>query len=192
MKLAFKLIKYTQKLRRLWHRLLSTNKNTQLTNNIFYQPVQFVGMGKIQLTKTHIGYFPSPNYLDSYCYLEARDNTAIIEIGEQTFINNNAKIIADRGSIIIGKNCLIGFNFCAMNSDFHGLAIKNRTNGNYLCADIIIGDNVFIGSNVTILKGVTIGNGAIIANGSIVTKNVPENKIAGGIPAKIIGDVPNE
>jgi maltose O-acetyltransferase len=52
-----------------------------------------------------------------------------------------------------------------------------------------IGDNVFIGANSTILPGVTIGNNAIIGAGSIVTKDIPENAIAVGNPAKIIGDL---
>jgi maltose O-acetyltransferase len=45
---------------------------------------------------------------------------------------------------------------------------------------------VFLGSNVTILKGVTIGKNSIIGNGSVVTKNIPENVVAAGNPAKFI------
>lgn len=48
-------------------------------------------------------------------------------------------------------------------------------------------DNVFIGSNTTILGGVRIGPNAIVAAGSVVTKDVPENSIVGGVPAKVIG-----
>ena len=51
---------------------------------------------------------------------------------------------------------------------------------------IRIGKSVWIGSNATILPGVTIGNGAIVAAGAVVTKDVPENTIVGGVPAKII------
>jgi acetyltransferase-like isoleucine patch superfamily enzyme len=51
---------------------------------------------------------------------------------------------------------------------------------------IIIGNNVWIGTNVTVLKGVTIGDGAIIAAGSVVTKDVPANCMAAGVPAKVI------
>ncbi|MDE7464023.1 MAG: sugar O-acetyltransferase, partial [Clostridiales bacterium] len=51
---------------------------------------------------------------------------------------------------------------------------------------IKIGNNVWIGAHATILAGVTIGNGAVVAAGAVVTKDVPENAVVGGVPAKII------
>ncbi len=51
--------------------------------------------------------------------------------------------------------------------------------------DIIIEDDVWIGTGVIVLAGVTIGKGAVVAAGSIVTRNVPENAIVAGNPAKI-------
>ncbi len=53
-------------------------------------------------------------------------------------------------------------------------------------APIHIGDRVWIGSSAVITKGVTIGNGSVVAAGAVVTKDVPENVIVGGVPAKII------
>lgn len=53
---------------------------------------------------------------------------------------------------------------------------------------IAIGNNVLIGSNSLIMYDVTIGNNVIIAAGSCVTKDVPDNTIVGGIPARIIGN----
>ena len=52
-----------------------------------------------------------------------------------------------------------------------------------------IGNNVFVGANTTILPGVNIGNNTIIGAGSVVTKDLPENSIAVGNPAKVIGDL---
>ena len=54
------------------------------------------------------------------------------------------------------------------------------------CIEVM--DNVFIGSNTTILSNVRIGPNAIIAAGSLVNRDVPPNSIAGGVPAKVIGD----
>jgi maltose O-acetyltransferase len=51
---------------------------------------------------------------------------------------------------------------------------------------IIIGRNVWIGENVRICKGITIGDGAVIAANAVVTKDVPNNAVAAGNPAKIV------
>ena len=56
---------------------------------------------------------------------------------------------------------------------------------NYGCIEVL--DNVFIGANSTILPNIKIGPNAIIAAGSVVTKDVPENSIVAGVPAKVIG-----
>ena len=47
-----------------------------------------------------------------------------------------------------------------------------------------IGNDVWIGGNVTILPGVTIGNNVVVAAGAVVTKDVPDNTLVGGVPAK--------
>ena len=51
---------------------------------------------------------------------------------------------------------------------------------------IHIEDKTWLGSNVTVLPGVRIGEGAIVAAGAVVTKDVPENTVVGGVPAKVI------
>ena len=53
-------------------------------------------------------------------------------------------------------------------------------------APIHIGENVWIGSSVTITRGVTIGDNSVIAAGAVVTKDIPANVVAGGVPAKVI------
>ena len=58
--------------------------------------------------------------------------------------------------------------------------------GDMYIKPIKIGNNVWIGSNVTITQGVTVGNGAVIAAGAVVTKDVPDEVVVGGVPAKMI------
>lgn len=53
--------------------------------------------------------------------------------------------------------------------------------------NVNIGNNVFIGSNTTILMNVSIGNNVIIGAGSLINKNIPDNSVVAGVPAKIIG-----
>lgn len=54
---------------------------------------------------------------------------------------------------------------------------------------IKIGNNVFIGSHSIFLPGVTVGNNVIIAAGSVISKNIPDNVVVGGVPAKIIKSI---
>lgn len=49
-----------------------------------------------------------------------------------------------------------------------------------------------IGANATILSGVTIGDGAIIAAGAVVTKDVPQNTIVAGVPARVMREIDEE
>lgn len=121
--------------------------------------------------------------------LEAHDATARIEIEDGVWINNNAVIIAERGSIRIGANTLIGTDFTVYDSDFHDFHPERRMAGTHECAPVNIGKNVFIGSRVMVLKGVTIGDNAVIASGSVITKSLPENCIAGGVPARVIRSI---
>ena len=55
-----------------------------------------------------------------------------------------------------------------------------------------IGNDVWIGGNVTILPGVTIGNNVVVAAGAVVTKDVPDNTLVGGAPARVIKEIEND
>ena len=55
-----------------------------------------------------------------------------------------------------------------------------------------IGNDVWIGGNVTILPGIRIGNNVVVAAGAVVTKDVPDNVVVGGVPARIIKEIDND
>jgi acetyltransferase-like isoleucine patch superfamily enzyme len=110
-----------------------------------------------------------------------------ITLGERIFINSGCNL-QDQGGVFIGDDCLIGHN-TVMATLNHDLAPSRRADMHP--APIVIGRNVWIGSNVTILPGVTIGDNAVVAAASVVTKDVPENSIVVGSPARVVRQVPN-
>ena len=108
-----------------------------------------------------------------------------IVVGENVFINACCKF-QDQGGIEIGNGVLIGHNvtLATLNHDE-----RPQFRQNIYPKPIKIGDSVWIGSNATILQGVTIGDGAIIGANAVVTKDVPENTIVAGVPARVIRKV---
>ncbi len=155
-----------------------------------HQPTLFIGKGRIELGKCHLGYFPSPGFFNGYAHIEARHPSASIIIADGVMINNSATIIADRSSIVIGANSLIGHEFTVFDSDFHALSPDARKTGIPAYAPVSIGENVFIGSRVTVLKGVTIGRDSVIASGATVVSDIPPGVIAAGSPARVIKPLP--
>lgn len=111
-----------------------------------------------------------------------------IHIGKNVFLNMGCKF-QDQGGIFIGDGALIGHNVVLATLN-HAMSPKDRAT--MVPAAIHIGRNVWIGANATVLPGVTIGDGAIVAAGAVVTKDVPENTIVGGVPARIIRQLSEE
>lgn len=105
-----------------------------------------------------------------------------LTIGKHVFFNSGCKF-QDQGGITIGDGSLIGHNVVLATLN-HCLDPDHRGDLNH--APIHIGRNVWIGANATVLAGVTIGDGAVIAAGAVVTKDIPENTVSGGVPAKAI------
>lgn len=72
------------------------------------------------------------------------------------------------------------------NTSNHAINAWERINGACYAKPVKIGNNVWIGAGVHINQGVTIGDNTIIGSGSVVTKDIPANVIAAGVPCKVI------
>jgi acetyltransferase-like isoleucine patch superfamily enzyme len=107
------------------------------------------------------------------------------KIGKNVFINFNC-VFLDLGGITIEDNVLIAPKVSLL-SEGHSLEPENRHA--LLPKAIHIKRNAWIGAGATILQGVTIGENSVVAAGSVVSKDVPDNVIVGGAPAKIIKEI---
>ncbi|MBE6016384.1 MAG: sugar O-acetyltransferase [Lachnospiraceae bacterium] len=113
-----------------------------------------------------------------------------IHVGDN-FLSNYNVIILDRGPVNIGNNVLLGPG-TVITAVGHPLSPKGRREYLAYMKPVTIGDDVWMGANVTVLPGVTIGNNVIVAAGAVVDKDVPDNCIVGGVPAKIIKTIEND
>lgn len=105
-----------------------------------------------------------------------------IKIGKDVFVNSGC-CFQDQGGVTLGDGCLVGHNVVFATLD-HDKCPSRR--GDMTAAPIVVGKDVWIGAHATILKGVTIGDGAIVAAGAVVTRDVPQNTIAAGVPARVV------
>lgn len=106
-----------------------------------------------------------------------------LSIGPGTTINHFSRVVAFE-SITIGARCAIA-QFVSILDHDHAYQGNEGMDG-YKTAAITIGDDVWIGDKATILRGVTIGNRARIGSGAVVTRDVPADCLAVGVPARIL------
>ena len=120
---------------------------------------------------------------------------SIVEIGDRTRFGRFSTIRAAK-KVVIGKDCLIAnwvriydYNGHSLSpgscNDIKTLRNRSATPPNEV-SEIRIGSNVWIGENAFIQRGVTIGDGSVVGANSVVIKDVPENTVVFGIPARVI------
>ena len=114
-------------------------------------------------------------------------NERNILIDKNTYINSGMIIAGKKSRVVIGRNCLISYNV-HIRTDMHNYIHKDVLimEQGHKEDDIIIGNDVWIGYGAQINSGVQIGDGAVIGAGSIVTKDIPNNAVAVGAPARVI------
>ena len=120
--------------------------------------------------------------VESFCCI----NNAVgdVIIGDHTRIGIHCTII---GPVCIGShvNLAQGITVTALNHNFEDITRRIDQQG-ITTKPIVIGDDVWIGANSVILPGVTLGSHVIVAAGAVVTKDIPDNCVVAGVPAKVI------
>lgn len=158
--------------------------------------------GKISLGKNVV--------FDDYALIDARssDGSDGVTLQDDVIVNRNCVLKAKKGSICLGRRTNVGSNSVIIS--YSGVEIGEAvliaggchiTGGGYrhddvstLMADngvcskgpIKIGDNVWIGTGAIVLDGVTIGSHAVIGAGAVVNKDVDDNAIVAGVPARLV------
>ncbi len=108
-----------------------------------------------------------------------------VTIRANTYVNRYT-IFDGHESIEIGRRCMIGPHCYITDGDHStlpGIPVQAQPMQK---APVVLEDEVWVGSHVVILPGVRIGHGAVIGAGSVVTRSVPANAIACGVPARVI------
>ena len=146
--------------------------------------VYLSAMGKDNLTignNVSIGAFSrliiSTSYNNPGAYIIIGNN---VGLGEFAYLGGG-------GGLEIGDGCIIGqYLSChPENHIYDDPDVEIRFQGTTR-KGIKIGKNCWIGAKVTVLDAVTIGDGCVVAAGSVVTKDMPENSIIAGVPARVI------
>lgn len=123
------------------------------------------------------------------------DNTKIgsfVEIQKGVEIGKNCKISSHTficEGVKIGNGVFVGHNVSFINDIYPRATTQEgvlQTEADWQMAETIIEDGASIGTGATILGGIRIGKNAMVGAGAVVTKNVPENAVVVGNPAKII------
>lgn len=158
-------------------------------DNIFFAGHARIGGGK------HINIGKNTKF-GEHAMLSAWESYNGIDYSPQVIIGENCNFgysihITCINKIIIGNNVLTGMNVIISdnnhgNIDLHSLSIPPQKRPLNSKGEVVIGNNVWIGDKVAVLSGVHIGDGAIIAANAVVTKDIPGNCVAGGVPAKVI------
>lgn len=123
---------------------------------------------------------------DASCYIEPPfhcDYGAHIFCAENVYFNTNC-VVLDAAKVTVGANTIFGPGV-QLYTATHPLEMEDRKTLQ-LAKSITIGENCWIGGNAIILPGITIGNNVVVGAGAVVTKNVSDNCVVVGNPARVV------
>jgi acetyltransferase-like isoleucine patch superfamily enzyme len=109
-----------------------------------------------------------------------------VRIGAKTVMGQECTISAYQ-RVVIGRECVIADRVMLIDFDHGVVEVERpiRLQGIYK-RDVAVGNNCWIGYGACILRGVTVGDNAIIGTSAVVTKDVPDNAVVAGVPARVI------
>jgi acetyltransferase-like isoleucine patch superfamily enzyme len=148
--------------------------------------VTFIGTVELRTRENGKIYIKDGCKIDSGVRIIAANN-ANVNIGPNTGIGYYT-VMNCGDDLTIGEKCLIsGFNYfqCSNHGTKKGIPIKDQKQ---VYSPIFVGNDVWFGSHVSVLMGVSILDGAIIGAKAVVNKDVGENEIFAGVPAKLISE----
>ena len=111
-----------------------------------------------------------------------------VNMGENLHLYGEVNWGTEPWLITLGSDVHITNHVSFINHDGGTLLFRDRVPDLEITKPITVGDRVYIGNNVLILPGVNIGNDVIIGAGAVVTRDIPDNSVAVGVPARVIKD----
>ncbi|MEH6946232.1 sugar O-acetyltransferase [Bacillus sp. JJ634] len=161
--------------------LLQERVNARRLTRLYNQTIETDDNKRTKLLKELFGSTGENLYIEPTFRCDYGYN---VHVGENFYANFDC-VFLDVCEIRIGDNCLIAPGVHIYTAT-HPLDPTERISGAECGLPVHIGHNVWIGGRAVINPGVKIGNNVVIASGAVVTKDVPDNVVAGGNPAKII------
>ncbi|MFC0470155.1 sugar O-acetyltransferase [Halalkalibacter kiskunsagensis] len=161
--------------------LVKDRENTRRQVRIYNQTLETEGDKRTKLLKALFGSTGENVYMEPNIRFDYGYNTFV---GENFFANFDCTIL-DVCEVRFGDNCMLAPGVHIYTAT-HPLNPTERNSGKEYAKPITFGNNVWIGGSAVINPGVTIGDNVVIASGAVVTKDIPDNVVVGGNPAKII------
>ncbi|MGE7717747.1 sugar O-acetyltransferase [Priestia megaterium] len=164
--------------------LVKDRENARRQVRIYNETLETESEKRTQLLKELFGSTGENVYMEPNIRVDYGYN---IFVGENFFANFDC-VILDICEVRFGDNCLLGPGVHIYTAT-HPLDPTERNSGREYAKPITFGNNVWIGGSAVINPGVTIGDDVVIASGAVVTKNVPDNVVVGGNPARVIKQI---
>jgi acetyltransferase-like isoleucine patch superfamily enzyme len=124
------------------------------------------------------------SWLGHGCKIRAHEGS--VSIGAKTVLGQECTISSYR-HVSIGRECIVADRVMLIDFD-HGMVEVERPirNQGIYMREVNVGHNVWVGYGACILRGVTIGDNCVVGTNAVVTKDVPDNAVVGGVPARLI------